>query len=127
MSGDSGRLARLLDGSTGDPLTNNDGTSADWKSVLMASLGVISTAYFSSLADLIGTFFQSWIINPLREYATVATTVVELLVQSPGKATDVAFAQTEQFIDGLGIAAFAAGLGFVVLMAFVLAEVRSRL
>lgn len=126
MSGDSGRAAKLLDGST-NPLTTDGGTSVDWKSVLMASLGAISTAYFSSLADLIGTFFQSWIIGPLQEYATVAEEVVGLLVQSPGRATDVAFAQTEQFINGLGIAAFAAGLGFVVLMAFVIAEVRSRL
>lgn len=126
MSGDSGRAARLLDGST-NPLTTDGGTSVDWKSVLMASLGVLSTAYFSALADLIRTFFQTWVIDPLREYATVAEDAVGLLVQSPRKATDVAFAQTAQFIDGLGIVAFAAGLGFVVLMAFVLAEVRSRL
>lgn len=127
MSGDSGRAARLLDGSTGSPLTNDDGTSVDWKSVLMASLGAISTAYFSSAADLIRTFFQSWIIGPASEYAIVLEKAVALLVQSPGVAVDAAFQQTEQFIDSLGIFAFIGALGFVVLMALVLAEARSRL
>ncbi|WP_058997738.1 MULTISPECIES: hypothetical protein [unclassified Haloarcula] len=126
MSGDSGRAARLLDGST-DPLTTDGGTSVDWKSVLMASLGAISTAYFSSAADLIGTFFQSWIIGPASEYATVMEKAVGLLVQSPGVAVDAAFQQTERFIDGLGIFAFIGALAFVVLMALVLAEARSRL
>lgn len=117
----------MLDGSTGSPLTNDGGTSVDWKSVLMAALGVISTSYFSAAADLIGTFFQSWIIGPATEYARVMEKAVGLLVQSPGVAVDAAFQQTEQFIDGLGIFAFIGALAFVLLMAFTLAEARSRL
>ena len=129
MSGDSGRIAQLFDGSTGDttPLTESGGKSVDWKSLVMATLGLFTTVIASNLANLVDLVMSLFAVQPLQKYADFLDTIVTGLVTSPGNATEAAFAQTAAFVADKGLFAFPIALGIVVLMAYIVAEVRERL
>ncbi|MFC7026364.1 hypothetical protein ACFQJ5_16655 [Halomicroarcula sp. GCM10025324] len=129
MSSDSGRIAQLFDGSTGDttPLKSDSGTSVDWKSLVMATLGLFTTIIASNVAHLIDMVMSLFAIQPLQKYAEFLETIVSGLVTSPGNATDAAFAQTAAFVADKGLFAFPIALGIVVVMAYIVAEVRKRL
>lgn len=110
----------------GSSLTTNDGTWIDWKSVITVSAGVVSTSIFGGIANVIGTVFTEFVINPVSTLSKEVEDSLSNLITAPERATWASWENAGEFAQSQGPFAFVVALLIVIAAAWAFAEVRSR-
>jgi hypothetical protein len=111
-------VAKIPDGGGGGlpsigSLTSDNGTSIDWGNVLAVVAGVLSVEYFSGVADVVATAFQTWAIGPISAAGYWLENVVGELVDAPARVSGAAWASATAFVDGTGFAGLLVAVAIV--------------
>jgi len=109
-----------------NPLTTNDGTQIDWKSVVTVSAGIFSTAFFNGMAEFIRGLFEAYLIAPVRAIGEVAALLLEGLLGAIPATIRGSFQEAGRWVEGLGPFAFIGGLAIALLTAYVVARGLNR-
>lgn len=120
--GSGGGGAGSDDSGDGNPLTTDDGTSIDWKTVASVATGVFSGAFFEGLARFIGALFQTYLVKPVEAIGSLLNTLTLGLLGPVPVSIRGAFYEAEAWLQGLGPLAFAVAGLIVVTTAWAFAR-----
>lgn len=105
-----------------DPLTADDGTAINVGKVVWTSLAVLAGAVFGGAADIVESFFQAFLINPVNGIADYLSAQITGSYGVITQAANGVWAPTIRFAGDFGIFGFAIGIAFVLVIAYIFAR-----
>jgi hypothetical protein len=109
-----------------DALTNENGTWIRWERLISVAVGFLSTVWFGSIADFIGSVVQAFAIGPVTAVGDVLGDGVTALLGAIPISIRGSFRPAAEFIRDAGPFAFLIAVGIITVTAYVVAQGLNR-